>query len=139
MPTFTFAISLWTVLSAPLGSRHRSAAQLNSDHAAAVRGLTIAVSIISVFLAMVLAVCIYLVKKLRDQETRYEERLASMEGYRTASRMGSSLGYQAHYVDGRSARDDDGDGDHVPLVMREQDIAPSRQSSVSSASLYSRQ
>ena len=93
-----------------------------------VRGLVIAVSIISVFLVIAIGVCIYLTKRLRDQRAYYEAQLASarVEG----NGASSTREYQPQYIEG---------GDDVPLVAHEEKDTEglSKRSSVSSTSLYS--
>ena len=92
-----------------------------------VRGLAIAVSIISVFLVIAIGLCIYLTKCLRDQRTYYEAQLASARvGGNGAS---STREYQPQYIEG---------GDDVPLVAHEEKDTEglSKRSSASSTSLY---
>ncbi len=117
-PTFSLSIPSISIATA-------EADDDDKDQSGTVRGLTIAVSIVSVLLALAIVTCIYLAQKMRHQARYYEEQLAARTGGVGAQ------GYQPQYVEGN-------DADEVPLVAyEEKDVeAGSRRSSVSSHSSH---
>ncbi|KAI0717880.1 hypothetical protein C8T65DRAFT_640251, partial [Cerioporus squamosus] len=101
----------------------------DKDESGTVRALIIAVSIVSVLLALAIVVCIYLARKMKHQGEYYKEQLSARAGGGGDSGSAYAPGYQPQYVEGGAA-------DQVPLVANEEKYgeARSRRSSVSSAS-----